>query len=449
MDISKYKEALQNLSFLKNYASLLIPGAIGLAGVVVLTITLLMGGKLRAQMEDESIKQGRRVESLRKNVTPRIQHTIEAKYQEEHEKDANSIDLLARMSSKRQLLTDTVFPEPKEETTQIFQQFASQYLRATEALLDRINARGCPTAAEIEREKTKQKANVRRGRSRYGTTRQLSKEIVKVIIEDLCCSKAELASVYANPDDLGGYNFWKKAPTLGWDESIQNCWYAQLSYWIIEDIVDAIGASNSGSSNVYSSPVKRLTLVSFVNRMKKSRKSAFKKRRSRENENAENDAPSYILTEYEGIVPSCTRRISNDDLDVVHFTFTVVIRANSVLSFMQELCGVREHKLGSWAQQSQDLSKHNQITILESMIKPIERLDKEHEHYRYGEDAVVSLGLTCEYVFDRLGYDAIKPNFVKEAVAARQKEIDDKKNKLLKKLNRKRRGSGRAKTAEK
>jgi len=37
-----------------------------------------------------------------------------------------------------------------------------------------------------------------------------------------------------------------------------------------------------------------------------------------------------------------------------------------------------------------------------------------HDLYRYGEDAVVELELVCEYIFNKKGYDEIKPELVKK-----------------------------------
>ena len=69
-------------------------------------------------------------------------------------------------------------------------------------------------------------------------------------------------------------------------------------------------------------------------------------------------------------------------------------------------------------------SRHNQITILQSDIKIIDKKDDAHELYRYGKGAVVRLDLVCEYQFNRAGYDAIKPKAIKERLgqSVKQKE---------------------------
>jgi hypothetical protein len=82
---------------------------------------------------------------------------------------------------------------------------------------------------------------------------------------------------------------------------------------------------------------------------------------------------------------------------------------------MQQLCSAKQHKFRGFSGEEQEqVFKHNQITVLESNIRSIDREDATHNLYRYGEDAVVVLDLICEYIFDKNGYDEIKPELVKE-----------------------------------
>jgi hypothetical protein len=47
--------------------------------------------------------------------------------------------------------------------------------------------------------------------------------------------------------------------------------------------------------------------------------------------------------------------------------------------------------------------------VLESLIRSVDRDEQTHNLYRYGENAVVELQLVCEYIFNKQGYDSIKP----------------------------------------
>jgi len=99
----------------------------------------------------------------------------------------------------------------------------------------------------------------------------------------------------------------------------------------------------------------------------------------------------------------------------VHFSFAVVIDSGAVLPFMQQLCSAKEHKFsGFFGEAQEQIFKHNQITILESNINPIDCEDDTHTLYRYGEDAVVRLDLICEYIFSKSGCDEIKPELIKQ-----------------------------------
>ena len=82
---------------------------------------------------------------------------------------------------------------------------------------------------------------------------------------------------------------------------------------------------------------------------------------------------------------------------------------------MKELCSEKEHtfRVGYAETGAEKTCKHNQITILQSEVEPIERDDSVHENYRYGDGAIVRLNLICEYVLYRSGYDMIKPETIK------------------------------------
>jgi hypothetical protein len=106
----------------------------------------------------------------------------------------------------------------------------------------------------------------------------------------------------------------------------------------------------------------------------------------------------------------------DDDIDVVHFCVSVIVDSKSFMSFIKELCSEKEHRYreGYSSSGPERTFKHNQITVLESKIEPVDRTAIQHEYYRYGDSAVVQMSLICEYIFNRSGYDRIKPEPVKE-----------------------------------
>jgi hypothetical protein len=107
--------------------------------------------------------------------------------------------------------------------------------------------------------------------------------------------------------------------------------------------------------------------------------------------------------------------LGDEDIDVMHFNFAVIIEAGSVLPFMKELCSIKKHKFKGFFDElpAVETFAHNQITILRSAFYAVERSDVLHDRYRYGQNAVVELEFTCEYIFNKKAYDAVKPKEVK------------------------------------
>jgi hypothetical protein len=124
--------------------------------------------------------------------------------------------------------------------------------------------------------------------------------------------------------------------------------------------------------------------------------------------------PHYVTVLQESLALPCTARLSDDTIDVVHFNIVVILRADYMLRFMKQLCLAKEHTFTGYQNQEQEqISKHNQISILESYIRSVDKQDSAHTYYRYGDDAIIELDLICEYIFVRSGYDPIKPEAIK------------------------------------
>jgi hypothetical protein len=418
MDIPQFKDVIQKLSVFKRHSSLLVPVIIGLVGALLFVPTQLMNSNLKAQMSEESVMQGsRQISSFRENAVARTQCNVERERQKAYQSDANQILLLAKELSQRQLLSDNIFPEPKDRSILLFKGFGQQFRSGVDEQLKGVNAGECPTEEELKRSLGGLSSGFRRGsRLSRGALSGAGTEIR----DALCRSKAESASVYINPITLSGYEFWGEYQYAGTPDAVKDCWYHQLAYWIIEDIIDTIDVVNSGSNSVFESPVKRLGSIWFTSdepAIGRLVKTTFRGPSTRSTSRVARDMPMYVLTIQDGVTLPWTSRVCNDDIDVVHFNVRVVVSTKSVLRFMQELCSAKRHIIRESSGQIQGprYAKHNQITILESKITSINRQDEIHKYYRYGEDAVVELDLICEYVFSKKGYDDIKPVSVKES----------------------------------
>ena len=405
MNTSKFSNISKKISFLKDYSSLLIPAGIIVAAIAMLTLSSLVGRGLKEEVTNASVKPGKRIESLIKNAVARGQWKEERVYQNAFAEDVNAIALLAHQSGQRELLTYKILPEPKDVSAFIFDEFGKQFIKAADVLLSGINAVDCPTETELKRSlKDHDSRSFEKG------LRRSSKNSINVdskIKDALCRTKAESGSVYANVADLSGYTFWEEYEYAAREKAIEDCWYWQLGYWIIEDVINTIEALNSGTESVYSSPVKRLIGVSLG-----ANSSAGGGRRRV----SEGDRPSYIISKEDWLTIPFTMRVSNDDIDVVHFSLSVIVGAKEVLKFKNELCAAKQHKFKGWFGEKQEKTfKHNQITILASGVESIDREDSEHELFRYGDDAIVKLDLVCEYIFNKASYEGIKPESIKES----------------------------------
>ncbi len=409
MDIPNFKDIIQKLGVIKSYSSLLLPVGIGLLAVIVFVFTPLMGNGLKKRIERESISVGRQISSLSDSVVAADQWKVEQAHQAVYENDANRIALLARQSTKRELLSYKMFPEPKDTSVLIFKEFGQRFCEAIDGLIVRLNARECPTSTELDSALRKAGLSVSYTAPTTSSGMSYSRPgsgVDASVIDILCRSKAKSASIYANPADLSGYKFWKEYEYAGMEEAVKNCWYGQLTYWIIEDVVDTIAVMNSGSDSIFTSPVKRLMSVNF---------SAAGQRFGIAG-GATDSMPHYVVSAGQGITATCTGRFCNDDMDIVHFNISVVIDIKEVLPFMQQLCSAKRHKFRGFSGDAEEQQfEHNQITVLESNISSINLEDGTHNLYRYGDDAVVKLDLVCEYIFDKDGYEEIKPQSVKES----------------------------------
>jgi len=437
-----FRVLIQKLIIFKNNSALLLPIVIALVGILVFIPTQLMSSKLKKRIESESVsKIGNSIQSLSETAVSREQWEMERERQGDYARDAERIALLSKQSTQRELLSYKIFPEPKDKSQFTFVEFGRRYCAALEALVTGINARDCPTDAELNRALDKS-SGISGPESGYrsmgsymrtmtsGTSYRKGSDVKNTIADEICRERAESASVYMNPVNLSGYGYWKEykyESQVG--EAVEDCWYYQLAYWVIEDVIDTIGTMNAiaGSNSVLTSPVKRLISVNFnLGGGRYGMAGSYAARgllgKSRGERAGVDDRPVYVLSLQDASMEPYTGRYCNKDIDVVHFSVAVVVSAKAVLPFMQQLCSAKEHKFSGFSGNEQEqISKHNQITILESKISSINREELAHSLYRYGDEAVVELDLTCEYIFNEAGYEEIKPASVKEAKESEEK----------------------------
>jgi hypothetical protein len=396
------------VKILKKNISIIIPAAITILAVLLFVPTVIIQGKISKRLE-QSQRLGKEVESAISSAVPARQFEIVKTYEDKHQQDTNEIQKLAIGTTQRPLLSYKIFPEPEESSIQIFNEFKRTYNLAFEKLITDMNALDAPTDIEIRKETGSIQSEIPTG----SFDRQAADKGSEKIMELLCKKRCEQIPIYAKPRVFSGYAFWNNWEYRGTEPAVRDCWHCQLAYWIHEDVVDTINKINAGSNTIANSPVKRLLGIRFA---------------SGDAANIETgsgtELPIYVTDTSGGLCQPWTTRISNDQIDVVHFSLAVIIRADDVMRFMGELCSEKTHYFSGYKNdQPMQQFKHNQITILQSSIESVDRENQNHKRYRYGQEAIVHLNLICEYIFNKEGYDIIKPDSVKQGLKPSETDL--------------------------
>lgn len=425
------------MSFIKKHSVLLIPAGIALAAGVVIVLTILTSHSLAKNIAKNSVGPDGQITSLLRKPHSERQPDVQKGIMDQLAQDVKGVVNLSRQCSMRELIS-YIFPEPTDSSQQVFDEYGENYRVAVESLVRNMRALEAPSEMEVQDalNEGSQQAVGRAGRYRdmgdYGYGRRVTRSPMRrndntrnAMVDAICGKRAEEILVYANPNLFKWYAYWSDFQYAGSESAIQDCWYSQLAYWIYEDVVTTIDNLNAGSQNVYSSPAKRLLGVSFREAVDYPKTTARARYGSGYGGggyaddifSARGDAPEYIRYPEGGVlgIETWMGRICNDDIDVVHFSVGVIVSSSAVMPFMKELCSAKEHRyrVGYLKDGAQQTYQHNQIGILRSDVLAVERDAPDNVNYRYGDEAVVRLDLICEYIFNRSGYDKIKPESIK------------------------------------
>ncbi len=412
---------------LKKYKALLPSVIITVVALLLVLVAMSTKGDVKKGMGG-SVRTANSVKPLLKNIPSRREPKQVEIYMDKLEEEANRIKELATQSSQRDLVIYDykIFPEPDDQSTQIYLGFGKQYRSTTEELIESMNALDAPSEAEI-RAKT---GGGRTGTARGGYGRDTT-DTQDPRIDALCLTRAREVSVYANPSAFIWYPFWESYEFSGKSQALEDCWDSQTAFWVYEDIADTIKKMNGNTGDVLSAPVKRLLGVRFTGPVTVASRNTARGYGRGMGAGGSRDMPNYVappLLRSFFLDQSPTGRAGNDDVDIVHFAVSVLVDSRSIFPFMKELCSEKPHSFyPGFVKAGQPIeSRHNQITILQSDLKVIDKTESDHELYRYGKGAVVRLDLVCEYQFNRAGYDVIKPNVIKKRLG--QPEGTDEKD---------------------
>ena len=447
MNLPNFKDVAQKLAVFRNNLPLLVAVILALvAGLLFIPMQLMSSG-FKQQVQEESITKGaKKIKDLIESVRSQEQYGKEAERQKAHANDFNEVTLLAEQTTKRELLSYDIFPGPDPNagfSAMVFQIFGQRYRGGIDQFLTRVNGRDCPTDAELARgleNSSSGTRSMRGGLPMMNSPRGLSGglyggyggsmvgNVQRMIVDEMCQDRAKSISVYVNPLDISGYEYWGNYTyDVNMVDAVKDCWYHQLAYWVTEDIFDTIAAMNSGHDSVLTAPVKRFLRITFTMGLKRPRAGGgvfrgFRGRTATPGQKREEaDRPAYVLSVSDGLTESCTGRYSqkDGDIDVIHFNAAFVVGAKEVLPFMEALCSAKQHQFKGYPDGNEppQTFKHNQVTILESKIGSPSLRDISHRYYRYGQDNVVELDLICEYIFNKKGYEKIVPESVKKTLA--------------------------------
>jgi hypothetical protein len=430
LDVKQLVGSLKNVNFasMKKYSSLFPSIGLLLVAGVIFILTLLMGGSVAKKME-QSVRASNDIRSKISQTPSEAEVAAAQQYYQKCVEDASRVDAMAIKTSLRELICyyPVIFPEPVDRSTQIYDRFGSQYRDAIVKLMERIGAKDAPSEAEI---RSRTGGANPAGDMGYGGMRSATAGPQSAMVDAFCLQRADEIPVYGNPESLNWYGFWEKYTYKSKEQALTDCWNSQVAYWIYEDVIQTIKALNTGSDKVSKSPVKRFLGVSFSGPVQVTSSAMaggidgmgmmgmgmeMGMRTPGGGGPRMQDIPAYVKG-YSIFMPiPWTGRMSNDEIDVIHFAVSVVLDSKSVMAFMKELCSAKPHTYREKFEQNgkEESGVHNQITILQYQHQPIVRDNPAHAYYRYGKDAAVQVDLVCEYVFNRKAYDVIKPAPIK------------------------------------
>jgi len=109
-----------------------------------------------------------------------------------------------------------------------------------------------------------------------------------------------------------------------------------------------------------------------------------------------------------GMIDAAPLRASDNLVNVVHFSLTVMIDSSKIHDFINAL-QTTQLQSSILSADSSDSYERNQITVLQMEIDSVDIAAENREGYYYGSASVKKLSLICEYVFFQSGYEAYMP----------------------------------------
>lgn len=355
--------------------------------------------------------------------------------------------------------------------------FRTEYRKAMQGLLDELKAISLPTDEERKQaekaiEEQFQK-NVRVGPGGQVITDDAAARekdaAIKAIEGGLVATHASAGRLYVGLAGKGGLCYQVDVTKDGRAPDPEELWFAQVMYWIQEDIVDAICATNQAAlarlpladQNVRFSAIKHLLEILIPEEYIGAAGPISKRTASGGGGGmppAGFGAPGGGMpgpgmgytgggsSANESFQRSFTGRICCSSYDVIHFDMKVVIDPRYISDFIQRLEGSEDLEFGARPNPVKDLKDaladpqaakrtraelphHHAITVLTSQVRRVDPRESAAQGYIYGPGAkdkteiapvitVVELSLKCEVLFFRE-----QPDLLKEAPAGQLRRL--------------------------
>ncbi len=250
--------------------------------------------------------------------------------------------------NRRELLVDGVFPEPATPAKPFG--FAKAYHQAIQNLPKRINGGDVPTQDDIERDYElisqdlgflAEQAGSAAGTKGGGGKKKgyTEEDLRKSAQQKAILEKAQSIKVYCKVDV---FDKIKEVYTLGTGEPplTEDMWWAQLSYWLQTDILDAISATNADAKNVIDAPLKRILNIKMMHGYV--------------------TPEGFIGRDDPGLPDSFTDMASNKYYDVLRFSITVIIDSRQIPLFIDKM--YKEGYYTMYLCKIASVTQHNEIS---------------------------------------------------------------------------------------
>lgn len=165
-------------------------------------------------------------------------------------------------------------------------------------------------------------------------------------------------------------------------------WWAQVNYWVSNDVASAIEELNTNSTSVLDSPIKNLITLNIPEDFYPPTKGAGGGLRGGAADAdtptvATGGRPDATIALPDPGTSTPTKRASNNLYDVVQFNLVVDMEADKIPLFLKTLATNRF------------------LTVTRLEMEPVDSQVKQGEGYVYGPQPVVTLRLDCEELFMR------------------------------------------------